>query len=249
MIGKLLWANTNPLGDPDDYRYSLIVANTQTAITVWADLELMGIAGDSYAVMDYRLSPDSPCIDAGNNSAVPEGITTDLDGNPRFLDVLETPDTGHGALPVVDLGAYESLGGGCLALLSLDVVCHGDGTTFTVNVEGLNACTGGTTMATFTGSGGAVGEDFCATLIVNSEEGGFCCSTELCVPVPDCSPSPPPCPCDCADPPDGVVNILDFLALLAQWGGPGSCDCGDSLDVVVDVLDFLSMLATWGPCP
>ncbi|MHC4802514.1 MAG: hypothetical protein ACYTFF_10395, partial [Planctomycetota bacterium] len=35
---------------------------------------------------DSRLSPRSPCIDAGDNTAVPEGIRRDLDGNPRFID-------------------------------------------------------------------------------------------------------------------------------------------------------------------
>ncbi len=131
---------------------------------------------------DYRLSSGSPCIDAGDNTAVPEDITTDLDGNPRFLDIPETPDTGNGTLPIVDMGAYESLGGGCLAVTSQEVVCHADGTTFTVNVEGLNACTGGTTQVTFTASGGAVGQELCFTALVN--DGGFCCSTEICVTIP-----------------------------------------------------------------
>ena len=27
-----------------------------------------------------------------------------------------------------------------------------------------------------------------------------------------------PCPCDCNDPPDGMVNVDDFLELLAHWG-------------------------------
>ncbi|MHC4978608.1 MAG: choice-of-anchor D domain-containing protein [Planctomycetota bacterium] len=58
--------------------------------------------------------------------------------------------------------------------------------------------------------------------------------------------APPPCPLDCADPPDGVVDVVDFLALLAQWGTEGSCDAdGDG----VSVTDFLLMLAAWGPCP
>jgi hypothetical protein len=57
----------------------------------------------------------------------------------------------------------------------------------------------------------------------------------------------PPCPCDCADPPDGVVDIVDFLALLGQWGTPGSCDADGN--GVVDITDFLGMLARWGPCP
>ena len=75
---------------------------------------------------------------------------------------------------------------GCLTQTSIDIICHADGTTFTVNVEGLNACTGGTTQLTFTASGGAAGEELCFTILVNAD-GGFCCSTEICVTIPDCS--------------------------------------------------------------
>ena len=53
------------------------------------------------------------------------------------------------------------------------------------------------------------------------------------------------CPWDCADA-DGNVGITDFLALIAQWGGPGPCDF-DGGDV--HVTDFLLMLAAWGPNP
>ena len=56
---------------------------------------------------NLRLLPGSPCIDAGDNSAVPAGVTTDLDGNPRFVDDLATTDTGNGTPPIVDMGAYE----------------------------------------------------------------------------------------------------------------------------------------------
>ncbi|MHC4303824.1 MAG: GC-type dockerin domain-anchored protein [Planctomycetota bacterium] len=59
----------------------------------------------------------------------------------------------------------------------------------------------------------------------------------------------PPCPCDCQTEPNGSVDVQDFLALLAQWGGAGSCDCDSPPDGVVDVQDFLAILATWGPCP
>jgi hypothetical protein len=60
---------------------------------------------------------------------------------------------------------------------------------------------------------------------------------------------PPPCPCDCQIVPNGEVDVSDFLALLAQWGGPGPCDCEDPPDGVVDVGDFLAILAVWGSCP
>jgi len=44
---------------------------------------------------NYHLQATSPCIDIGNNSYVPAGVTIDLDGNPRI------------AGSVVDMGAYE----------------------------------------------------------------------------------------------------------------------------------------------
>ncbi len=55
---------------------------------------------------DYHLSAGSPCIDAGDNDAVPLGVTTDLDDDPRFVDEPNAANTGNGACPV-DMGAYE----------------------------------------------------------------------------------------------------------------------------------------------
>ncbi len=45
---------------------------------------------------NLRLRDNSPCINVGDNSAVPESVTTDLDGNPRIMRLI------------VDMGAYES---------------------------------------------------------------------------------------------------------------------------------------------
>ncbi|MHC4274422.1 MAG: right-handed parallel beta-helix repeat-containing protein [Planctomycetota bacterium] len=114
---------------------------------------------------DFRLSAGSPCIDAGDNTAVPPGTDTDLDGNPRFHDDVGTMDTGNGDPPIVDMGAYEFQGTSC--------------------------------------------------------------------------------PWDCGDG-DGMVGVVDFLALLAQWGTSGSCDFDGK---GVAVTDFLALLAHWGPCP
>ncbi len=59
---------------------------------------------------NLRLKPDSPCIDAGDTTAVPAGIFVDADGNPRVVDDPQTPDTGLSFLGVtVDMGAYEFL--------------------------------------------------------------------------------------------------------------------------------------------
>lgn len=68
---------------------------------------------------DYRLNHRSPCIDAGDNSAVPadlfdldgdmdttEPTPLDLHGQARFVDFCG-PDTGAGTPPLVDMGAIE----------------------------------------------------------------------------------------------------------------------------------------------
>ena len=62
------------------------------------------------------------------------------------------------------------------------------------------------------------------------------------------SVAPLPCPwdCDSGESTDGTVGIVDFLTLLAQWGGPGSCDFDGG---GVGINDFLALLAHWGPCP
>ncbi len=44
---------------------------------------------------------------------------------------------------------------------------------------------------------------------------------------------------------DGVVGILDFLALLAGWGSPSGDVDGDG---TTGILDFLALLGAWGPC-
>ncbi|MCH8343894.1 MAG: hypothetical protein IH983_07890 [Planctomycetes bacterium] len=58
---------------------------------------------------------------------------------------------------------------------------------------------------------------------------------------------PDPCPWDLNG--DGVVGILDLLALLAAWGigpgGPPDFDC----DGDVDVVDLEALRENWGRCP
>jgi hypothetical protein len=58
----------------------------------------------------------------------------------------------------------------------------------------------------------------------------------------------PACPEDCAQPPDGVVDVADLLAMLSVWGEPDAfCDING--DGTVDVADLLQLLSAWGACP
>jgi hypothetical protein len=69
---------------------------------------------------DYRLGAGSPCVDAGDNGALPadvldldgdgnalEPVPLDLGGNPRRVDDPAVADTGAGVAPLVDMGALE----------------------------------------------------------------------------------------------------------------------------------------------
>ncbi len=58
--------------------------------------------------------------------------------------------------------------------------------------------------------------------------------------------APGPCPWDCGDN-DGNIGIVDLLALLSQWGGPGACDF--DADGMLGITDLLKLLANWGRCP
>ncbi len=56
-----------------------------------------------------------------------------------------------------------------------------------------------------------------------------------------------PCPADIND--DGIVDVIDLLAVLGAWG-PCEPDCPEDLneDGVVDVIDLLEVLGAWGEC-
>ena len=123
MSGAILWAN----GEGDDDQ--LIVEHFEGENTEFAiDHSIVQGGYDGINIIDadplftntYALSAGSPAIDAGNNDAVPDGVTLDLAGNPRFVDDPDTADTGVGPAPVVDMGAYEFQAGDCAADINGD---------------------------------------------------------------------------------------------------------------------------------
>lgn len=92
-----------------------------------------GVINDAPDLDDeLRPTAGSAVIDAGDNSAVPEGVTTDVAGNPRFVDDPETEDSGVGTPPIVDMGAFEFQvdGGG---LLLGDLNCDGHHSNFDID--------------------------------------------------------------------------------------------------------------------
>jgi hypothetical protein len=106
----------------------VIDSNTSRTITVYADWRTIGdrqawISDVGYSMYDYRCTVGSPCRDTGDNSAVyqdlsdldhdgdtAEPLPLDLQGNSRFTDDVQAPDSGKPAwtgLPVINMGALE----------------------------------------------------------------------------------------------------------------------------------------------
>jgi hypothetical protein len=115
MANCILWGDTSPNGS--EFYNS---ANRTPAVT-YNDIQggYAG-AGNINANPLFLLNPSpgnsgdlhipaySPAVDAGNNAAVPAGITADKDGDNRFQDVPTSAHSGIGPGPIVDMGAYEA---------------------------------------------------------------------------------------------------------------------------------------------
>lgn len=122
LVNAILWGNSASEQGPSLYNY-----DSMTDVS-YSNIEGCGPSGanwhlacgtDSGGNIDadprfvnaargnLRLQLDSPCVDAGDNSAIPSSVITDLDGNSRFVDIPDIPDRSQGSPPVVDMGAYE----------------------------------------------------------------------------------------------------------------------------------------------
>jgi uncharacterized repeat protein (TIGR01451 family) len=157
IYNTILWGNNAPVGAQ--------IVNDQSAASI--SFSLIQGSGGSGAGWDATLGTDgggnldadpgfvdaaggnlrlgnlSPAIDAGDNAAVPVAVTTDRDGNPRFVDWPLVADTGSGTPPIVDMGAYEaSYTQVTLAKeVSPESLVPGDAITFTLAITGSDALT------------------------------------------------------------------------------------------------------------
>jgi hypothetical protein len=97
------------------------------------------------------LLPDSPAIDAGDNTRVPTMAVLDVGGAARFRDRAATANTGVaggvGGAAIVDMGATE-FAGTCDA----DFNCDGDVAT-DADIEAFFACLAGNCPGAECGSG------------------------------------------------------------------------------------------------
>ncbi len=112
LTNCIFWGNSDSSGMGESsqiYRGILTINNccVQGWTGIWGGIGNFGddpMFADTYGPDNVlgteddnlRLLPSSPCIDAGDNSALPPSVVTDLDGDPRIRNAI------------VDIGAYES---------------------------------------------------------------------------------------------------------------------------------------------
>jgi parallel beta-helix repeat protein len=167
------------------------------------------------------LQDSSPCIDAGDNAAVPAGISFDLNGNPRFIDLPDSPDTGNGTAPLVDMGPYENMG-----------LCVGDDTSGDSDGDGicdnLDACSGFDDNLDADGDNVPDDCDLCPGFddAIDIDTDGVPYGCDTCTGFDDNGPDSDgdgtPDACDVCSLPgdincDGIVNLLDLALLAHHW--------------------------------
>lgn len=121
VVNSIIWANCRVF--PQDCGEEAQVLEAQVSHSLVQEWTRGGTGNSSadplFADAWGRLMPTSPAIDAGDNLAVPEGVLTDLDGQPRFHEDTGMPTRGisggAGGNNVVDLGAFEFQGTTCYA--------------------------------------------------------------------------------------------------------------------------------------
>lgn len=118
IVNSIIWDNIG--GDPIYYEqtpvsYSIVEGGRAGVGNLDLDPQFVDPASG-----DYRVLPGSAAIDAGNSAAIPAGVAHDMIGNERVHDDPGMIDTGAGAQPHVDLGAYEFPGSSRMAATLVD---------------------------------------------------------------------------------------------------------------------------------
>lgn len=183
-----MWGNYteqiyNKLGGTIIARHSCVQGGWAGGSNIDADPKFASGAGG-----DLRLGLGSPCIDSGNNAAVPGDILTDLGGLARFFDDPNVADCQWwpgtcGTAPIVDMGAYESNGVPPLTITLQPVgqmLCEDGTAVFTVAATGVGTLTykwqkDGVDLADGGQFSGVVSDTLTVTLAIPADNGDYSC--------------------------------------------------------------------------
>lgn len=112
VTNTILWANAATTGPQIDLNNDTGSQIQVSYSNVQGGYTGTGNVGDPPAFADpdaddFHILPGSSCIDAGDNFALDPSVQLDFDQAPRYVDDPNTPDTGRGDQPIIDIGPYE----------------------------------------------------------------------------------------------------------------------------------------------
>ncbi len=167
-------------------------------------------------------------LNLGNGSFAPP-MTLPVGTQPLSVDAFDLENDGD-----LDLAVVADVGGTRVVQVLENLI---DGGEVLVFAEPLSVGVGAD--ANFVAQADFNGDGFADLVTVNADQGQTDGSVTVLITAPVCL-------ADCGDQ-DGIVGVVDFLAVLSQWGQVGtSCDFDGG---GTGVTDFLNVLANWGPCP
>ena len=116
ITNSILWGNTAIYGPQIRYysgtvriRYSVVEGGCPTGINCETKLITDNPQFVNTIGGDLHLGANSPALDTGlSDHPELDDITTDIDGNPRYVDIPWIYNTGTGTQPYIDLGPYEA---------------------------------------------------------------------------------------------------------------------------------------------
>ncbi|MCA9982008.1 MAG: PKD domain-containing protein, partial [Anaerolineales bacterium] len=163
LINTVLWGNQGPeislqLGATISVSHSIVAGGYAGVGNLSGDPLFVDADGADgvFGTLDddLHLQAGSPAIDAGDNTAVPpdsgdsdgdadvlEPFPFDRDQQARHINDPDTPDSGHGTAPLVDIGADEFVltEPSGLSVLNNSPTLLGTATSFTATVQSGNS--------------------------------------------------------------------------------------------------------------
>ncbi|MHC4065937.1 MAG: hypothetical protein ACYSUI_15760 [Planctomycetota bacterium] len=250
-------------------KITVVVENTGPLLTsagafLYADLDIAATSLDDEALVIFEPgSEDALAIEQFDKEGEAEPLL--LGGAPgyagyqvdHFPDLRLELDLGVAQLSKTDGTVPGEFGDHTAALdIQQSLLLPGEKTSIVAQIGGVGGGAGECPWDCQASPDGSVSTSDLLALVGQWGESGSCDfdgggtgTSDVLSLIGNWGPCPgnePECPWDCEDPPDGTVDAGDLLALLSQWGGPGSCDFNGN---GVSTADVLALVAHWGECP
>lgn len=106
IYNSIIWDLPSQIENKDNSSITISYSDVRGGYTGTGNIDADPLFTD-IETLNFKLQSGSPCIDRGNNDAVPGWLTYDAAGDSRFVNDPGMPDLGYGTAPLLDIGPYE----------------------------------------------------------------------------------------------------------------------------------------------